>query len=36
MTRFLSGEIQQVELLYNHFKSTSTQVLTVRPICRLT
>lgn len=28
MTRFLSGEIQQVELLYNHFKSTSTQVLT--------
>ena len=28
MKRFLSGEIQQVELLYNHFKSTSTQVLT--------
>ena len=28
MTRFASGEIQQVELLYNHFKSTSTQVLT--------
>ena len=26
--RFLSGEIQQIELLYNHFKSTSTQVLT--------
>lgn len=28
MNRFLNGEIQQVELLYNHFKSTSTQVLT--------
>ena len=28
MNRFLAGEIQQVELLYNHFKSTSTQVLT--------
>ena len=28
MTRFASGEIQQVELLYNHFKSTSSQVLT--------
>lgn len=28
MARFASGEIQQVELLYNHFKSTSTQVLT--------
>lgn len=28
MNRFLGGEIQQVELLYNHFKSTSTQVLT--------
>ena len=28
MERFASGEIQQVELLYNHFKSTSTQVLT--------
>ena len=28
MNRFLSGEIQQVELLYNHFKSTSTQILT--------
>ena len=28
INRFLSGEIQQVELLYNHFKSTSTQVLT--------
>lgn len=28
MSRFLRGEIQQVELLYNHFKSTSTQVLT--------
>ena len=28
MTRFASGEIQQVELLSNHFKSTSTQVLT--------
>ena len=28
MERFRKGEIQQVELLYNHFKSTSTQVLT--------
>ena len=28
MARFLSGEIQQVELLYNHFKSTATQILT--------
>ena len=28
MKRFREGEIQQVELLYNHFKSTSTQVLT--------
>lgn len=28
MERFLNGEIQRVELLYNHFKSTSTQVLT--------
>ena len=28
MYRFVSGEIQQVEMLYNHFKSTSTQVLT--------
>ena len=28
INRFLDGEIQQVELLYNHFKSTSTQVLT--------
>lgn len=28
INRFLSGEIQQVELLYNHFKSTSTQILT--------
>ena len=28
MKRFRNGEIQQVELLYNHFKSTSTQVLT--------
>lgn len=28
MERFVSGEIQQVEMLYNHFKSTSTQVLT--------
>ena len=28
MKRFLEGEIQKVELLYNHFKSTSTQVLT--------
>lgn len=36
MTRFASGEIQQVELLYNHFKSTSTQVLTRRLICRST
>lgn len=26
--RFLKGEIQKVDLLYNHFKSTSTQVLT--------
>ena len=28
MERFQDGEIQQVELLYNHFKSTSTQILT--------
>lgn len=28
MDRFVSGEIQHVELLYNHFKSTSTQILT--------
>lgn len=28
MDRFVSGEIEQVEMLYNHFKSTSTQVLT--------
>lgn len=28
MERFRKGEIQQVELLYNHFKSTSTQILT--------
>ena len=28
MDRFVSGEIQQVEMLYNHFKSTSAQVLT--------
>lgn len=28
MDRFVSGEIQQVEMLYNHFKSTSTLVLT--------
>ena len=28
MDRFVSGEIQQVEMLYNHFKSTSTQALT--------
>ena len=28
MKRFVRGEIQQVELLYNHFKSNSTQVLT--------
>ena len=28
MDRFIHGEVQQVELLYNHFKSTSTQVLT--------
>ena len=28
MKRFVHGEIQQVDLLYNHFKSTSTQVLT--------
>lgn len=27
MQRFAAGEIQQVELLYNHFKSTSSQVL---------
>ena len=26
--RFLSGEIQQIELLYNHFKSSSSQILT--------
>ena len=28
MERFLNDEIQQVEMLYNHFKSTSTQILT--------
>ena len=28
MKRFVHGEIQQVDLLYNHFKSTSTQILT--------
>ena len=28
MTRFSQGEVQQVELLYNHFKSTASQVLT--------
>ena len=28
MQRFREGKIQQVELLYNHFKSTATQVLT--------
>ena len=28
MERFLNGEVQRVELLYNHFKSTSVQVLT--------
>ena len=28
MDKFLSDEVQRVELLYNHFKSTSTQVLT--------
>lgn len=28
MDRFLKGEIQKVDLLYNHFKSTSTQILT--------
>ncbi len=28
MKRFREGEIQHVELLYNHFKSTSTQILT--------
>lgn len=28
MQRFAAGEFQQVELLYNHFKSTSSQVLT--------
>ena len=28
MQRFEKDEIQQVELLYNHYKSTSTQVLT--------
>ena len=28
MDRFVSGEIQHVELLYNHFKSTSTHILT--------
>ena len=28
MKRFVRGEIQQIDLLYNHFKSTSTQVLT--------
>ena len=28
MDRFVKGEIQKVVLLYNHFKSTSTQILT--------
>ena len=28
MEKFLNDEVQRVELLYNHFKSTSTQVLT--------
>ena len=28
MSRFLKGEIQKVDLLYNHFKSTSSQILT--------
>ena len=28
MTKFLKGEIQKVDLLYNHFKSTSSQILT--------
>ncbi len=28
MERFRKNEIQQVELLYNHYKSTSTQILT--------
>ena len=28
MKHFVHGEIQQIDLLYNHFKSTSTQVLT--------
>lgn len=28
MSKFLRGEIQKVDLLYNHFKSTSSQILT--------
>ena len=28
MERFRKGEVQRIELLYNHFKSTSTQILT--------
>ncbi|MCF2552458.1 F0F1 ATP synthase subunit gamma [Bacteroides caecigallinarum] len=28
MDKFLKGEIQKVDLLYNHFKSTSSQILT--------
>lgn len=28
MEKFLKGEIQKVDLLYNHFKSTSSQILT--------
>ena len=28
MARFRNGEVQRVELLYNHFKSTASQVLT--------
>lgn len=28
MQKFLNGEVDRVELMYNHFKSTSTQVLT--------
>lgn len=28
MNKYLEGEVQRIELLYNHFKSTSSQVLT--------
>ena len=35
MNLFTQGEVDRVELLYNHFKSTASQILTVRSICLL-